>query len=75
MNEKSQIKMDCLVSNKNNQVIGFLYPKYNHQLSKTTQLMGGLSFGSLHRRMIGISHILSPKLSVGYTGEICTLRN
>ncbi|CDW77329.1 UNKNOWN [Stylonychia lemnae] len=74
INEKTQMRMNCLVSNKNKQVVGFLYPKFKYQFRPKTQLEGGFSVGSIHRRMIGISHILSPKLSVGYQAELCYLR-
>eukprot|EP00347_Sterkiella_histriomuscorum_P020714 403336759 len=75
MNDKTQIRVNSTITNKNKQIVGFIYPRMRYQLRPRTQIEAGASIGSIHRQMIGVSQVLNDKWSVGYNVEHCQLRN
>ena len=75
LNDKSTLRMGGMVTNKNKQIVGFLYPRFRYlHRPLRTQIECGFSLGSISRRMIGLSHVLSQKRSCGYHVEYCALQ-
>jgi len=73
LNERSMLRLDGVMSNKNKQIVNLLYPKLKFQARPAIILEGGFSFGSLHRQMLGFSHSYSQSRTVSYNLEHCTL--
>lgn len=61
------------MSNRNKQIVGYLYPRFRYVQGKT-QYEFGQSIGSLNRKMLGVTRVLSNRVAVGYQVEYCPLR-
>jgi hypothetical protein len=59
------------MSNKNNLVACQLYPRLIYNSSPLTNLSAGFGFGNFYNASVGITHLVSPTLSVGAEADYC----